>query len=163
MCGEDYYKLVFRDIDRETGSAFAQPTFRCQLPENLYKNGTNRKIKVKLDYFSISTDGTVPHDIVILKMRNFAVNGSQTSEAGRFEGISTLGVAENTTVINPAENEVFCSTRGIQQNGYLEYNAFQFNQGKIDFVMELLNRNAPIKAINGGYVIILGIYVDKDD
>lgn len=161
MCGKEYYRLVFRDIDRETGSAFATPSFRCQLPENLYKNGTNKKIKVYLDYFSITTDGTTPHDVVILKMRNFSINGSQTVSAGRFEALSTLGVAEMNAVVNPAENEVFCTTRGIR-NGYLEFNSFQFNQGKIEFVLELLNRAAPVKAANGGFVIMLGIEAESD-
>lgn len=164
MCGRtDTYRLVFRSKDRETGSGYATPTFRCQLPENLYKDGTNKKIKVYLEYAGIGTDGTDPHDAIVIKMRNFAINGSQTNGAGRFEGISTLGIAD--LIHGHGNNEVFVSTRVPFSMSWLEYNAFQFNQGKIDFILERLDGGLLVApaADQNHYVIMLSIHVDKDD
>lgn len=157
MYDEECYRLVFRAVDRVTGSAYANPVFYCQLPENLYKDGTNKKIKVYLEYAGIPTDGTDPHDQVVIKMRNFAVNGSQTQGAGKFEGLSTLGVAVVTHT--HGNNDVFCMTNVKQDIGYLEYNAFQFNQGKIEFVLELANGSAVIAPAGdlANYVIMLAI------
>lgn len=163
MCGEDCYRLVFRSFDRETGSGYATPIFRCQLPENLYKNGTNKKIRVYLEYAGIGTDGTSPHDAIVVKMRNFAINGSQTNGAGRFEALNTLGVAD--LIHLHGSNDVFVSTRQPQTHSYLEYNAFQFNQGKIEFLLERTNGTAIVAptGADAHYIIMLSIRVDKDD
>lgn len=154
---EKCYRLVFRACDRVSGSSYSNPIFYCQLPENLYKDGTNKKIKVYLEYAGIPTDGTDPHDQVVIKMRNFSVNGSQTQGAGKFEGLSTLGVA--VVSHTHGNNDVFCSTTTNQNDAYLEYNSFQFNQGKIEFVLELANGSA-VAAPAGNlanYVIMLAI------
>lgn len=163
MCGEDCYRLVFRSFDRETGSGYATPSFRCQLPENLYRNGTNKKIRVYLEYAGVATDGTSPLEAIVVKMRNFAINGSQTNGAGRFEALNTLGVAD--LIHTHGNNDIFVSTRVPQTHCYLEYNAFQFNQGKIEFILEQTNGTAVVEpnASTAHYIIMLSIRVDKDD
>ena len=148
------YRLVFRSQDRETGSSYAEPVFRCQLPENLMRNGTNKKIKVMLEYFGVMGDNTDPHDACVLQMKNFAVNGSQTSGAGHFEGLNTLGVAD---WIHTHGTAYYLATKHTLETSYLEYNSFQFNQGKIEFKLERLDRTATANPGSGYYVIILAI------
>lgn len=152
---EKCYRLVFRAVDRVAGSAYANPIFYCQLPENLYKDGTNKKIKVYLEYAGVSTDGTDPHDAVLIRIRNFAVNGSQTKGAGKFEGLNTLGIA--TIKHQHGNNEMFCATEINHDMGYLEFNAFQFNQGKIEFMFENMDGTAvaPPNGNLANYVISL--------
>lgn len=160
---KESYRLVFRSQDREANSTYSNPVFNCQLPENLVRNGTNRKIKVYLEYFGGFIDNTAPFDAVLVKLRNFAINGSQTSGAGRFEPISTLGVAD--FIRKDTGNDYFLATRYLQESACLEYNSFQFNQGRIEFILEDLagaQVTTPGSSDHQYYTIILGIKTDDD-
>lgn len=123
------------------------------------RDGTNKKLKVYLEYAGVRTDGTDPDDVVVVKMKNFAVNGSQTEGAGHFEGLNTLGCADIVHVHGAGDK--FCGTRQSHDLAYLEYNSFQFNQGKIEFKLELLDGNLITAPANPGYIIILAIKVDE--
>lgn len=156
-----YYRLVFRASDRDANTSFNRPSFRCQLPENLYKDGTNKMIGICLEQFSgyIKKNATSQDDAAVIRMSLGAVNGSQTDGAGRFAACDTLGIATATT---QHTNENFLTCQFPMDKGYLTYPSFMFNQGRIDFNLTQLNDAAIEQSTDSDfqeYMIVLGVKV----
>ena len=160
-----YYRLVFRGSDRDTNSTFAKPVFRCQLPENLYKEGSNKKVGVCLEQFSgyVKKEATTQDDVAVVRMRIGAVNGNQTDGAGRFAACDTLGIA---TMTHSHTNENFLTCQYSMDKGYLTYPSFAFSQGRIEFNLTQLDGEAIAASTDTDfqdYLIILGFKVYDED
>lgn len=156
-----YYRLVFRASDRDANTSFNRPSFRCQLPENLYKDGTNKMIGICLEQFSgyIKKDATTQDDVVVVRMNLGAVNGSQTDGAGRFAACDTLGIA---TMTHQHTNENFLTCQFSMDKGYLTYPSFMFNQGRIEFNLTHIDDAAITASTDTDfqeYMIVLGVKV----
>ncbi len=161
-----YYRLAYRASDRDSNSSFDRPVFSVQLPEGLYRNGSNKKVGVCLEEFSgyVKKNTNAHDDVAVVRMRIGAVNGSQTDGTNGYAAIDTLGVA---TLTHEHTNENFLTCQFSMDKGYLTYPAFQFNTGRLEFNITQLD-GEPIEASNStkfqDYLIILGIKViDEDD
>ena len=161
-----YYRLVFRGSDRDTNSTYSKPSFRCELPENLYKDGTNKKVGICLEKFSgyVETDAAVMDDVVVLRMQMGAVNGSQTDGAGRFAACDTLGVAVHQ---HTSAGENLVSTQHTHgDDGYLIYPSFMFSQGRIQFQLTRIDGvevEQPTTVAFRDYIIVLGVKVYDEE
>ena len=160
-----YYRLVFRATHRDANTSYDKPSFRCQLPENLYKDGTNKMIGICLEHFSgyVKKSATSQDDVCIVRMSLGAVNGSQTDGVGRFGAVDTLGIA---TLAHQHTNENFLTTTFNVDKGYLHYPSFMFNQGRIEFNLTHLD-DEPIEPSTDAdfqnYMIVVGIKVLEGD
>lgn len=160
-----YYRLVFRGTDRDSNSAFAKPVFRCQLPENLYKEGTNKKVGICLEEFSgyVKKNTSAHDDVCVVRLQMGAVNGSQTDGAGRFAACDTLGVA---TLTHEHTSDNFLTCQYANDKGYLTYPSFMFNQGRIEFNLTQIDGDA-IEASTTSkfqdYIIIIGVKVYDEE
>lgn len=160
-----YYRLAYRASDRDANSPYNKPVFRVQLPENLYKDGSNKKIGVCLEEFSgyVDKSASALDDAVVVRINMGAVNGSQTDGASRFTAIDILGVA---TLTHSHTNENFLTCQYAKEKGYLNYPSFMFSQGRMEFNLTQLNGvgiEVPQSEGFDEYLLVLGIKVLDED
>lgn len=165
-----FFRLTFRASHRITGSTWAEPIFKINLPNNWYSDNVNKLIKIVPDYVHIWVDTTanIEYGTIEINLKNtFAYNMYETTGAGTYSGDNCICRIHNDAIDDTNKRTSYTLEESRQNPGQVGFicNSSILNNNQIQFQLVLPNGSAPVapSATYENYFISLGIYCDYEE